>query len=217
MTQDSATCVRGIVALIVGLASIGHGVEAQIRLAEVPSMGQPSKWQRYAVPTAAFATDQWRGALSLGVHRPLTNPVTGLFGLSGEVYATVDPGVQPGARAMLSSRALALSAGADWDARSRDVDWIFSYQSAIRRRGIAGNGTMLRVDWLPWRHNAVNVGMHVPLGQRWAGKTRPADIDVEPPAQLRIPIPMERQPDDIENALLRASEAASHILAYTNL
>src|ERR687898_414707 len=88
------------------------------RAEELLSLGQPSAWQLYAVPGGVRAADKsWRGALSGGVHRPITNPVTGLLGVAGELYASIDPGVHPGARLLATSRVLGLAAGADWDQR----------------------------------------------------------------------------------------------------
>ena len=180
-------------------------------------MGQPPKWEWHAVPGAVRSSDQWRGLFTVGLHRPLTNPVSGLIGLTGEAYVTADPGVDPGVRLLATSRALAISAGGDWDGRTRQLDWLFSYQSAIRRGGLVGRGTMLRVDWLPWRDNAVQVGLHVPVARPLAGKTRPADTDVDAPAPQQLSLAVQRQPGDIENALARASGAAAQLLAYTNL
>lgn len=155
--------------------------------------------------------------LSVGVHKSLTNPVAGLLGIAAEAYGTFDPGVQPGARLLAVSRGLAISAGLDWDGRSGDVDVVLSYQSAILRGGLLGRGTMLRGDWLPSRSNALTLGVFVPVGKEWAGRTRPRDVDVEPPAAARVALTSERQPADIETALARAAEAAFMVLAYTNL
>jgi hypothetical protein len=155
--------------------------------------------------------------LSVGIHKPLTNPVTGLLGIAAEAYGSVDPGIEPGARVLAVSRGLAISAGVDWDGRSGDVDGVLSYQSAIRRGGLLSRGTMIRVDWLPGRSNALNLGIFVPIGKEWAGRTRPRDVDVEPPAGATVALVREPQPADVENALARAAEAAFMILAYTNL
>ena len=197
---------------------LGSQASGQYRLSEIASMGQPPRWDVYAVPSA-LRTDGngWRGMVSTGVHRPMLHPVAGLFGVAAEAYATVDPGIEPGARILAVSRALAISVGVDWDGRTRELDAVFSYQSAIRRGGLVGRGTMLRADWLPGRSNALAFGISIPVSQRWAGRTRPRDIDVEPPVSARTPLASEKQSADVEHALRRLSEAAAMILAYTNL
>ena len=204
---------RSLLLIVFAASSAG----AQYRLAEVTSMGQPPRFDVYAVPSAWSGGDRWRGMLSVGIHRSLRNPVAGLLGMSAESYATFDPGIQPGARLLAVSRAFAISAGVDWDGRSGDIDAVFSYQSAILRGGLLGRGTMLRVDWLPGRSNTLNLGVFVPIGNEWAGRTRPRDTDVAPPPAPRMTLTSEPQPADIENALARAGGAAFTILAYTNL
>lgn len=181
-------------------------------------MGQPSRWEPYAVPSGFRGPDrEWRGALAAGVHRHVTHPLLGLFGVAGEAYATTGPGVQPGARLLATSRVFGLGAGVDWDGRSRDIDVLLSFQTAIRRGGILGRGTMIRVDWLPGRTDALNLGMDVPLGQPWAGRTRRKDVDVEPPSPHPIPLTTGSLPTGAETELANVAAAASMLLAYTNL
>ena len=200
------------------LLLLGSQAHAQHRLAEVTAMGQPPRWEYYAVPSASLTrSDQWRGLLTLGVHKPVLHPVAGLFGIAAEGYATFDPGVQAGARLLAVSRALAFSAGVDVNGRTREIDAVLSYQSAIRRGGLLGGGSMLRVDWLPGRSNTLNLGATVPVGRPWAGRTRPREVGVAAPASQGLPFTSERQPDAIEHALAGAAEAANTILAYTNL
>jgi phosphatidylserine/phosphatidylglycerophosphate/cardiolipin synthase-like enzyme len=184
----------------------------------IPSMGQPPLWEPYMVPSGVRAADKsWRGALAAGIHRPITNPLVGLLGVTGEVYATIGSGVEPGARILATSRVFGLAAGADWNNRSRELDALFSFQTALRRGGLLGHGTMLRVDWLPRRDDALAMGLHIPLGQRFAGRTRSKDVDVHPPALQRIPLSTERVPAAAEPALTKVAQSAAYLLAYTNL
>lgn len=188
------------------------------RAEEVNALGQPPIWQPHAVAGAVRSDDKsWRSSLSLGVHRSLTNPVVGLMGVTGEVYATVDPGVRPGARVMATSRVLGLSAGVDWDERNASLDAIVSFQTAIRRGGVLGRGSMVRVDWLPGRRDALNVGVHLPMMQPLAGRTRPRDIAVEAPAPVQLRLSPARLPADAEAALAKVTAAAATLLSYTNL
>ena len=75
----------------------------------------------------------------------------GVIGGTVEGYGSVGGIGDVGFRAMATSRMLATSVGADWDIRHGRVNTIVSWQSAIRRGGILGHGSMLRVDWIPER------------------------------------------------------------------
>jgi hypothetical protein len=185
------------------------------------SMGQPPRWEPYAAALSLFGDVETGTAASLvaGVHRPLMNPVTGLFGISGEVYSATRPGgLDGGARLLARAPVLAIGAGLDWNARRGDVDLLLTYQSAVRRGGLLGRGTMLRIDWLPGRDQTVGVGIHVPIGQPFAGRTRPRHTRVVLPDAM-VPLDGDglAQPPDVDAALAAVAEAAALLRAYGNL
>lgn len=191
------------------------------------SMGQPPRFEPYGVIATTLGSQfdgRFPATLSFGVHKPITNPVIGLFGVALEGYVPAPSrldlhGVEPGVRALATSRALGLSAGAEFDAfGERQLSALLSFQTAIRRGGILGGGTMVRADWYPWRDNRFTVGLYKPIGQEWIGRTRPRDTDVdEPIAPIRLPVSATTLPADAEIALSAVSRAATMILAYTNL
>ncbi|HEX4684836.1 MAG TPA: hypothetical protein VH277_19110, partial [Gemmatimonadaceae bacterium] len=118
------------------------------------------------------------------------NPVLGLIGGTVEGYGSVG-GLAPdaGLRAMATSRLLATSVGADWDIRNERLNTIVSWQSAIRRGGILGYGSLVRVDWIPGRAQTVRIGVAAPLFEPFAGRTRPKATSVTiptPPAPARV-------------------------------
>jgi hypothetical protein len=129
-----------------------------------------------------------------------------------------DGDVESGARLLAQARVLAIGAGLDWNARSGDLDVVFSYQSAIRRGGLLGGGTMLRADWLPGRNHEFALGVHVPVAQRFAGRTRPRRTGV---TLRRVTTALESvgltRSADIDAALAAVSEAAALLRAYGNL
>jgi hypothetical protein len=180
-------------------------------------MGQPPRWEPHL---AAFQlrsdAPAWQTLVSVGMHRPITHPVVGLFGLTGEAYARVDHGIDPGLRALATSRAIGLSAGIDWDG-DRRLATMLSFQAAIRRGGLLGRGTMLRVDWLP-AHEDVAIGLTVPVAQRFAGRTRCRDTEVDEAmaADRRTPF-IGTIPASAETAMQQVARSATMILAYTNL
>ena len=201
-------------AVIVGVSSSAVA-QTPRRPVEVPALGQPSRWEAYVTPAVTVA-DETRAMGLFGVHRPITNPVTGLFGVAGEAYATVDPGVYPGARLLATSRVLGFGAGIDWDGRTHEVDAILSLRLALRRGGVFGNGTMLRADWLPGRGDAYAVGIDVPLGRPLAGKSRQRRTDALLPAAHRVSLSVRGVPE-ADAAVDRLKQSAERLLEYTNL
>src|SRR5438270_9448807 len=119
---------------------------------------------------------------------------------------------------MATSRLLATSVGADWDIRHQHVNAIVSWQSAIRRGGLLGHGSMLRVDWIPARGQTVRVGITAPMFQPLAGRTRPlvTTVTIPDPPQPRLqPAPVR---DAASQQLAREIESASNVIAaYSDL
>ena len=179
------------------------------------SIGQPPRWQPYLAGLAASGPSAGSGGIgAIGVNRHLTTPVTGTLGVAAEAYAATPSERGAGARVLATSRALSLSAGADWSATDGRVDWLFSYQSAVRRGGILGRGTMLRVDWLPTRDRTLAVGVTAPLWPR-AGVTRSRDSDVDFPRVASAP-PASRGtlPTAADDALRRLAADADRLRPY---
>jgi len=183
-------------------------------------MGQPSRFQPYgALSYLATRGPFDRLALVAGLHRSVTNPVTGLFGLAGELRLTrpvQGDALEGGARLLATVPALGLAAGVDV-VSDGDLAPILTFQTAIRRGGLLGHGTMLRVDWLPKGRDVLGLGLHVPIGNRFAGRTRSRDTDADLSARERSGFTRVAIPRESEAALTRVSYAATQILAYTNL
>jgi hypothetical protein len=154
---------------------------AQSPQAPVFSIGQPPLWRHHVAlqGTLLSRQDASGATLAYGVFRPISrppsnafNPVLGVVGMTFEGFGTLGEQDGAGVRAMLTSQMLATSVGADWDMRNHRVDAVLSWQSAIRRGGLLGRGSMLRVDWIPKRDRTVRVGVAAPLFQPLAGRTR---------------------------------------------
>lgn len=84
-------------------------------------------------------------------------------------------------RALVQVPVLGLGFGADWRARTGSLGSVLSLQAPVRRGGILGHGSMLRIDWLPGKHDAFDVGIQFPVMQPFAGRTRPRRIAVGAP------------------------------------
>ena len=181
------------------------------------SIGQPPLWDFDAsvvAPVHTAGTTSWPW-LSASVHHAIINPVTGLLGVTGEGYLAVD-GRAGGARVFAQSKALAFSLGADWSVSLRRLSPIISYETAVRRGGLFGHGSMLRIDWLPTRSHTLAIGASVPLNRPLAGRTRPRETHValvaSGPSMARAPQPASITAADVDR--LRA--AALLVGAFSN-
>jgi len=210
-------------ALLAALPSLhGQGGVAATPPQPVFSIGQPAAWQPYV---GAYGLWSWGigsgggGALA-GVYRPILNPVTGLLGASAE--ATVEArsdGPLGGARALVRAPALGIGAGIDWQ-YEHGVAPVFTFETAIRRGGVLGRGTMLRLDWLPGSRQTVAAGIKVPLLQPLAGRTRPRRTSATLPDPTTHNAPNEPPSpltDTTRRLLARIAVDASIIRSYTSL
>lgn len=143
------------------------------------SIGQPPLWDQHAAALAPIHGRNDRGAawLSYGVYHPVFNPVTGMIGWGAEAYAAVD-GRPFGARLAAESKLFGIAGGVDWDLSGHSLAPFFRFQTAVRRGGLFGRGTKIRLDWLPTRGQSVAVGVSIPVFRPLAGRTRPRQTHV---------------------------------------
>ncbi len=158
----------------------------------VVSLGQPKRFKPYF--GMSMIIDQQgdntkAGALGyLGLYRDLTNPVMGLFGLSGEAYlGGTSKSEHIGLRLLASSPVLHLHAGLDYDLIDNEPDFIVSVTPPLRRGGLFGAGDFFRIDWIPTRSHTFLLGFQIPLSQR-GGITRPKDKKITLPKSRKEPL-----------------------------
>jgi len=162
-------------------------------LAPVRSLGRPPVWKPfvggyYGLDRSGEETRSG-GAAFVGVYKDLLPSIVGV-GASGEAYLGGYggvSGVNGGVRALAELRGLFLKAGVDYDFQRESASFILSLTVPLRRGGILGYGTHLRVDWLPGRGNSWNFGLQVPL-EPHMGRTRPRDTEVDMP-RAKTPAP----------------------------
>ena len=186
------------------------------------AMGQPPIWRPYASAFGVIGTGGGGrvGGLA-GIHRAIRNPIVGLLGVSGEALGETRGGDDAaGVRLLATAPVFGLALGADWRPAAGNVATIVSFQSAIRRGGLLGHGSMARLDWLPARH-ALGVGIQFPLFQPFAGRTRPRRTTARVPAPDAIVatrgLTGAPLPDSAARALSTVRDAASLIAVYTRL
>jgi hypothetical protein len=167
------------------------------------SMGQPPiiKWHG----TVTVDTSNSAALAAVGAERVFGNPLAGLIGVRAEAVAGGGRrGGEGGLRLLGVSPLARLHAGLDYDARRGRVDWLVGTDFNIRRGGLFGYGSRLRVGWIPARDQTLQIGVTVPIGQH-AGRTRPYS-DKTPLATERRVVP--RSSPDLVTAL-RAFRAAA--------
>lgn len=208
---------------LVGTLAVVNAAGLESQTASPPpvfSIGQPPIWrQQLTAQGTAYSQAAHSGAtLSYGVFHSLNkppiaalNPLLGLIGATLEGYGTIGGIGDAGVRAMATSRLFATSVGADWDIRHGHVNTVVSWQSAIRRGGLLGHGSMVRVDWIPERGQTVRIGLTAPLFQPLAGRTRPRETDAT------IPDPPQPRIQPVADAARDIESASTVIAAYSDL
>ncbi len=153
--------------------------------------------------------------LTGGMYRDLLNPAIAAFGLSIEAYGgrrgqfdDFSEGWDGGGRIGISSPVARFSLGADFNLKDQETDFFLSIIHPLRRGGFLVDGGSLRIDYLPGRNHTTAFGFTMPVGQRFAGKTRPrADFAVL--SRPRIP-PRSYTPTAAISSLLDSTRGMSH-------
>lgn len=171
------------------------------------SVGQPPR-TRFHVGASAGA--DWRAGEDAaaafyglgGIWRDLANPVMGALAASLEGYAGLRATeADGGLRALLHVPTLGLSAGADYNVRANRVGAMLALTLPVRRGGILGGGSLLRLEWNPGAAGAARASVLVPVGQRSAGRTRPHRAEVDLPGHARADAPPDDLPAGIDVTL----------------
>ncbi|HEX5632184.1 MAG TPA: hypothetical protein VFX50_03115 [Gemmatimonadales bacterium] len=178
-----ATLAGGLLAACVSIAPIAAAQEP------VVSMGQPPRLMPYAgaslTLTGLSGSTATGGAAFLGVHKPLMNPMVGGPTLVAEGYVggagSPISGTDGGFRAAMALPILFTQLGVDWNLRIDRAQFFMSAIFPPVRGGLFGRGGQLRVDWIPARDQTLQFGVTMPVGQRWAGRTRPKRLEVTIP------------------------------------
>jgi hypothetical protein len=157
--DDGASSVRG---LAQALPPPADG-------SSVWSLGQPPRFKLYGSMLASGS----RGIALFGAGRDLANPLTGILGWRVEGFAGASAkGAEGGARVLLTIPIARLHIGYDYDARTDKFERIMGFNFSVRRGGIFGRGSTLRIEWWSSHGQALHAGIQVPIDQR-AGSTRP--------------------------------------------
>ncbi|HSP91847.1 MAG TPA: hypothetical protein VLN08_13115 [Vicinamibacterales bacterium] len=186
-------------------------------LAPVHSTGNPPIWKPFVGVHGSIDNDGQldAGGAYLGVFKDLLPSIVGI-GVAGELYTGADrdrAGIQGGARFFFEFRPIGFKYGWDYDFRSGQTEKMYSLSLPIRRGGIFGRGTQLRIDWIPDRNHTWNVGLLIPLEPN-SGRTRPRQTDVDVPRAPK-PAPSPAPDPAVAEALRQVRAAARGITILT--
>jgi hypothetical protein len=164
------------------------------------SMGRPpaTHWNAgFAIGADRADGGQAIGHLNAGFYRDLVNPALAAVGLEGYVYGgrrgdfeRFREGWDVGGGIGVASPVARLAVGVDLNGVDRSADVYLSLIHPLRRSGFPVPGGRLRATWIPGRNHSTSIGLSFPVGQRFAGRTRPlADRAVLPriPTPIRVP------------------------------
>ena len=147
----------------------------------ITSMGQPSSLNPYGgLSAGGYFEDQatdFTGYLSAGIRKDLLSPVAAVAALQLEGYGGVrGSDIDGGMRGLFAIPYFWLGFGVDWNFKDGSLPFLMRLTIPFRRGGIIARGGQVVVDWIPARGNSFNVGFNFPIGQKWAGKTRPGPM-----------------------------------------
>jgi phosphatidylserine/phosphatidylglycerophosphate/cardiolipin synthase-like enzyme len=188
----------------------------------ITSIGQPSRWQvrvgaGYGRDGTVPEGEGVGGTVSLMAIRHLFSPVYGALALGGGIHAgqrgeEFDGGVQ----IVVESPALLIHAGVDRNFRSDRTDLLVGTSFPLMRGGLLRRGGEVRIDYLPGRNHAFQVGAAFPLREPLAGRTRPRQVDVELPRAPRNPGGPTPLAPELALAMVEVREAMTWLAALSN-
>lgn len=169
------TFARCVVWALLGGTVSSHVGAAQGRLPSeggfTTSLGQPARWLwTVGVSTGIGRRDGNKSGLGegrAGVYHELLNPVLGVGGAHVEVYnGAFDTKYNAGLRLRFVSQISGIGFGADYNAIDSRLRPLFSYVYPLRRGGVAGDGSVVRLDYTGGRNRSLMIGVEKPVFRR---------------------------------------------------
>jgi hypothetical protein len=187
----------------------------------VQSMGFPSTWKPY-VGASLLLSNTGTGTAAggqglIGMHKELMDPIVGGPALRGEAYlGGTSAGVDGGARLLLAIPVIWVAGGVDYSISLDRTDFILSLMFPTTRGGYFHTGAEARLDWIPARDQSFEIGIRVPVFQRYMGKTRQYKTEVDLPRpsseQRRKPVPH----DEMDSLMAEVHRRGTQMLKFSS-
>ncbi|HUF28923.1 MAG TPA: hypothetical protein VMM18_18220 [Gemmatimonadaceae bacterium] len=194
---------------------------AQVRLPSdggtITSLGQPRslKWTVGGGAGRHFRSGEGQALVEgrVAVQRDLLNPLASIAALHAELYLGYrDRALERGVRARFMSPAGRFGIGADYGGLDARTDLLLTFMHPGRRGGLLGDGSTIRIDYVPRRDHTFTIGVERPIRRRIPmGRTRP---DRDHVRISRPALPALARPDAgpaLDQALASARDAAGWI------
>jgi hypothetical protein len=184
-------------------------------------LGQPREWHGHVGTGAGFIFDDAGANLltegRIGVYHDLVNPLVAMAGFQAELYAGARSArFDYGLRAQIVSPYLRVGAGFDINGLDRKPYFLLSLFHPMRRGGILGGGSLMRINYLPARDHSFSVGIEMPISRRInMGQTRPKQVAVALDGRTAPPTMYESPPPALITAIMAMRESALWIVRST--
>ncbi len=185
----------------------------------IKSMGFPQKWKPHLGALLDWNSgggSTFGGEFHLGIYRDVLNPISGIFGLTGEGYIKAVGGKTDGGLRLLGTiNILHLQAGVDYSFEKDKAYFILSLLIPGRRGGPFGTGGRVRIDWIPKAGPTFSIGLEIPIGQKYMGKTRPRMDHVRLPKAPKPEEVIYKSTPELEESLKKIRFSADWINRFT--
>lgn len=208
--------LAAIPAILAGQDTLPPSQGGRIRSLGLPSVRKP--YLGVSVGLSNFRQADLTIHGRLGTYRDLTLPTTGLLGVAAEGYLGAEggaSGVDGGARGLLVSHLLRLGAGVDYNARQGRLGFLLTLDFPVRRGGVLGHGSKLRLDVVAAADVAAQLAVQLPIRQPHRGTTRPGRDFVALDAGRLTPLPFRISNPALDSATAELRERALWIGRFT--
>ncbi|MEO6444170.1 MAG: hypothetical protein ABIZ91_05980 [Gemmatimonadaceae bacterium] len=178
------------------------------------SLGQPGQWLWTLGVSTGIGHRRGEGSglaeARAGVYREMLNPVLGVGGAQVEAYSgAYDTQPNNGLRLRFVSPISGIAIGADYNVSSEQLRPILTYVHPVKRGGLFGDGSVVRLDVVTGRDHSWMIGVEKPVFRRIPlGSTRPTRDRVRLQALLPPEAPIPASPAELRTTLAVARDAA---------